>query len=116
MGHPVHRTATISRHWRGLAKAGEAANYIRHLEDETFPQLARLAGFRSATILQRPVASGVEFLIVTTWESIDAIRQFAGEPVEQAAVPDRVRAMMAEYDTTVTHYEIASEFPERRRA
>jgi heme-degrading monooxygenase HmoA len=106
----------ISRQWRGVAKAQEAANYIRHLEGETFPQLARLAGFRSATVLRRPVPSGIEFLIVTTWESIDAIRQFAGESVDQAVVPDRVRAMMVEYDTTVTHYEIESEFPARRNA
>jgi heme-degrading monooxygenase HmoA len=63
----------ISRHWRGLAKREEADNYIRHLEDETFPQLARLAGFISATVLRRPVPQGTEFLIVTTWESIDAI-------------------------------------------
>jgi heme-degrading monooxygenase HmoA len=103
----------ISRQSRGVAKPQEAANYIRHLEDETFPQLARLAGFRSATILHRPVASGIEFLIVTTWESIDAIRQFAGESVDQAVVPDRVRAMMVEYDITVTHYEIASDYPAR---
>ena len=104
----------ISRQWRGVAKDQEAANYIRDLEGETFPQLARLAGFRSATVLRRPVPSGIEFLIVTTWESIDAIRQFAGESVDQAVVPDRVRAMMVKYDTTVTHYEIASEFPARR--
>ena len=76
----------ISRHWRGLAKREEADNYIRHLEDETFPQLARLAGFISATVLRRPVPQGTEFLIVTTWESIDAIRQFAGESVEAAVV------------------------------
>jgi hypothetical protein len=49
----------ISRQWRGVAKAQEAANYIRDLEGETFPQLARLARFTSATILRKPVAHPV---------------------------------------------------------
>jgi hypothetical protein len=55
----------ISRQWRGVAKAQEAANYIRDLEGETSPQLARLARFTSATVLRKPVAPGIEFLITT---------------------------------------------------
>jgi len=42
---------------------------------------------------------------------VDAIRQFAGETIDMAVVPQTARAMMVEYDTTVTHYEIAAPFP-----
>jgi hypothetical protein len=56
----------ISRHWRGVAKSTEADHYIRHLQREIFPRLARISGFLSASILRRPVVAGVEFVIVTT--------------------------------------------------
>jgi heme-degrading monooxygenase HmoA len=97
----------ISRNWRGVARAESADDYIHHLQNDTFPQLSRIPGFVSASILRRPVANGVEFLIVTTWDSMEAIRRFAGEPEDVAVVPSVVQAMMVEYDSKVAHYEIA---------
>lgn len=96
----------ISRQWRGIAKQSDADRYISHLRSETFPQLGNILGFVNASILRRDVAEGVEFRIVTTWESIDAIRKFAGENAERAVVPEKVRAMMVAYDRTVAHYEV----------
>lgn len=104
----------ISRNWRGIARLEEADNYVRHLQRETFPELSRIAGFISASILRRPTSGGIEFLIVTTWQSMDAIRQFAGEAVEVAVVPPTVQAMMIEYDHKVAHYEIADVFSDRQ--
>jgi len=103
---------TISRHWRGVAKSKEADNYIHHLRNNTFPELGRIEGFIKASILRRPIREGTEFLIVTTWQSIEAIRKFAGESVNTAVVPPSVRAMMVEYDKEVAHYEILEEYPD----
>jgi hypothetical protein len=89
-----------------VARPDEADNYIRHLRRDTFPHLSRIAGFVSASILRRPIATGVEFVIVTTWQSMDAVRQFAGDAADVAVVPPVVQAMMVEYDTTVAHYQI----------
>jgi heme-degrading monooxygenase HmoA len=100
----------ISRHWRGVARVAEADNYVRHLQHDTFPQLSRILGFVSASILRRPAASGVEFLVVTTWQSMDAIRQFAGDAPEVAVVPPAVLAMMVEHDATVAHYQIVETY------
>jgi len=101
----------ISRHWRGIAKPEETDNYINHLKNETFPQLSRIHGFVAASILRRPAGKGVEFLIVTTWRSMEAIQQFAGESAHSAVVPQAVQTMMVEYDKEVTHYEIADTYP-----
>jgi heme-degrading monooxygenase HmoA len=98
----------ISRQWRGLAKAGLADAYVEHLQTETFPTICKLPGFISASILRRPVAEGVEFLVVTNWASIAAIHAFAGTNVEAAVVPQKVRDMMLEYDRVVRHYEVVS--------
>ena len=100
----------ISRHWRGVARAAEADGYVRHLQHDTFPQLSRIPGFVSASILRRPVAAGVEFLVVTTWQSIQAIRQFAGDTADGAVVPAIVQAMMVDYDRTVAHYEVVETY------
>lgn len=96
----------ISRQWRGLAKLSDANRYVEHLRTETFPQLARITGFVSASILRRDMEDGVEFLVITMWKSLEAIRSFAGPDAEQAVVPEKVQAMMVSYDRTVSHYEV----------
>lgn len=96
----------ISRQWRGLAKATFAEAYVEHLQAETFPALQKLPGFVSASILRRAVPEGIEFLIVTRWVSLDAIRAFAGANVETAVVPQKVQDMMVDYDRIVRHYEV----------
>lgn len=96
----------ISRQWQGIAKSADADRYVCHLREETFPQLANIRGFLNASILRRCVAEGVEFRIVTTWESIDAIREFSGADTDHAVVPEKVQNMMASYDQRVDHYEV----------
>jgi heme-degrading monooxygenase HmoA len=98
----------ISRQWRGLAKVAFAEAYVEHLQTETFPALGKLPGFVSASILRRSVPEGVEFLIVTTWASVEAIRAFAGANAESAVVPQKVHEMMVDYDRIVRHYEVVS--------
>jgi heme-degrading monooxygenase HmoA len=96
----------ISRHWTGIAKPGETDNYINHLRTDTFPKLSGIQGFLGASILKRAVARGTEFLVVTEWESIEAIESFAGEAADVAVVPAVVQAMMVEYDRKARHYEV----------
>lgn len=97
----------ISRHWKGTTKPGLADRYIAHLRQDTFAQLAALAGYRSAYILTREVPEGTEFQIITLWDSMEAVRAFAGAPADVAVVPPVAQAMMAHYDSHVVHYEIA---------
>jgi heme-degrading monooxygenase HmoA len=96
----------ISRQWRGLARFESERDYQEHLRSDTFPAIRAIEGFVDVTILKRPVANGVEFLIVTRWQTMDAIAKFAGDDLEVAVVPRNVREMMLEYDATVRHYEI----------
>jgi heme-degrading monooxygenase HmoA len=96
----------ISRHWRGLAKREHSDAYVEHLLIETFPSIEKLKGFKGASILQRELPTGIEFLVITMWESLDSIREFAGPNVETAVVPQKVRDMMIEYDPIVRHYDV----------
>lgn len=98
----------ISRQWRGLSKPEHADAYVEHLRAETFPTIQKIPGFLSASILRRSTPVGVEFLIVTQWASIEAIREFAGAETETAVVPPKVQHMMVEYDRVVRHYDVVA--------
>ena len=96
----------ILRQWRCLARREQAQNYIAHLRGETFPALRQLAGFVDASILSRQLQAGVEFLILTRWESLAAIRLFAGEDPEAAVVLVAVAAMMLDYERRACHFDV----------
>jgi antibiotic biosynthesis monooxygenase (ABM) superfamily enzyme len=96
----------ISRQWRGLAQSNQAQKYVKHLRTETFPALRKLPGFVDASILSRSLGDGVEFLVVTQWESLAAIVRFAGPDPEAAVVPSEVAAMMIDYDRRATHFQV----------
>jgi len=102
-----------SRQWKGIVKPSRAQHYINHLRGETFPSLKNIPGFVSASILQRTVPAGEEFLIVTVWESIEAIKRFAGENPEVAVVPANVQTMMVEYEKVARHYAITETYTDR---
>jgi len=106
----------ISRHWKGIARHECADRYVDHLEADTFPQLASLPGFIRATVLRRDVAEGIEFQIVTLWESRSAIEAFAGPDPEIAVVPAGVQAMMLRYDERATHYQVQCTFADSNAA
>jgi heme-degrading monooxygenase HmoA len=103
----------ISRHWKGITKPGQAEGYISHLKNDTFPKLSTIPGFVRASILKRDVGEGIEFQIVTLWESLTAIQAFAGQNAEVAVVPPVIQAMMADYDRHVVHYEVAETYAPR---
>jgi heme-degrading monooxygenase HmoA len=96
----------ISRHWRGVSKRERADAYVAHLQTETLPQLARIPGFVRASVLKRELDRGTEFQVITVWESLEAIRAFAGQDLEAAVVPAEVRDLMVEFDERVRHYEV----------
>jgi heme-degrading monooxygenase HmoA len=96
----------IARMWRGIAVPEKAKNYIEHLQQTVLPELYRIDGFRGAYVLRRDLNRGVEFTVQTLWESMDAIRKFAGENAEAAVVAPAAQPLFREFDSKVTHYQI----------
>lgn len=96
----------IARYWRALAHPNRAQDYIKHLRSETLPAVRRIAGFVDASVLSRSTSGGVEFLVVTRWNSLDAIAEFAGSDQEAAVVPAKAAEMMIEFDRRAKHYEV----------
>jgi len=106
----------IVRAWRGRAAADNPEGYPAHFRGKVLPELRRVDGFRGASLLRAPHTEGVEFLVLTRWQSMAAIRAFAGDEVSRAVVEPGAVAALVDFDKTVTHYELVDEIGEPRPA
>jgi heme-degrading monooxygenase HmoA len=97
----------IARLWRGVAPdMANAQAYLRHFKATVLPTLATIDGYRDARVLRREDRGRVELVVMTLWDSMAAIRRFAGTDPERAVVEPEARAVLAEYDDFVRHYEV----------
>jgi heme-degrading monooxygenase HmoA len=102
----------IARIWRGWAPPDAAGAYQRYFERTLAPELAGIPGFRHAHLLRRDGAGAgdqVELVTVTWFDSLDAVRRFAGEDHERAVVSEHARSLLTRYDRTCRHFVLAAE-------
>jgi len=97
---------SILRHWTGRAAAAKAGDYVHHFRENVFPHIGTIPGQCGAYLLSRSVGNGVEFLVLTYWASMDAVRKFAGSRPEKAVVEPAARAALTDFDDEAVHYEI----------
>jgi heme-degrading monooxygenase HmoA len=98
----------IARTWRGHAAPDKPDDYVRHFNGSVLPELFSIDGFLGATLLRRKRQNDIEFLVITRWESLDAIKAFAGDHYERAVVEPGAVAALQDFDETVEHYEVVS--------
>lgn len=98
----------ISRIWRGWTSRQNADAYETLLRGEIFAGIAgrSIAGYRGIHLLRRDVSKEVEFVTVMWFDSITAVKLFAGEDHEAAVVPRKARALLSRFDRRSAHYEI----------
>lgn len=99
----------IIREWRGRANHLRGNAYPKHFRGVVLPELHRLKGFRGATLAQRKLDDRIEFVVLTRWDSLEAIRAFAGSDIERAVVEPGAAAALVEFDARVRHYEVTEE-------
>ncbi len=100
----------ISRIWHGWTDPRNADKYEMLLKEEIFVgiQNRRIPGLKSIQLLRRNVGNEVEFVTIMWFDSLDAIREFAGEDYEAAVVPEKARAVLSRFDNRSQHYEVRS--------
>ena len=96
----------VVRAWRGYAAVADAHAYPTHLLHSVRPKLEQLAGFRGLYLLRRRGREEMEFLVLTLWDSMDAVHAFAGDRPERGVVEPEARAALLRFDETVQHYEV----------
>lgn len=99
----------IARLWHGWTTPGNADAYETLLRTEVLPGISRIAGARGAYVLRSGLEDEVEFVTITLWDSLDAVREFAGDDYEVAVVPPPARRLLARFDERSRHYETVIE-------
>ncbi len=101
----------IARIWHGWTTPGYADKYESLLKEEIFVgiQNRRIRGFKNIQLLRRESDAEVEFVTIMKFDSLDAVREFAGEDYEAAVVPEKARAVLSRFDKRSQHYEIRAE-------
>jgi antibiotic biosynthesis monooxygenase (ABM) superfamily enzyme len=101
----------IGRIWHGWTTPENADAYESLLRHEIFLgiQDRQIAGFRGIQLLRRSLATEVEFVTMMEFDSIEAVRAFAGEDYEIAVVPPQARALLSRFDEHSQHYEIRAD-------
>jgi len=98
----------IVRLWRGeAATPTKARAYFEHVTGTVFPSLKAIPGHVDAWLLRREVGGKTEFLAMTLWTSIEAIKTFSGGDVGVAIVEPEGRAALSDFDDFARHYDVA---------
>ena len=101
----------VVREWRGLAAPERADAYPKHFRERVVPELRGVAGFVGAKLCRRQIGDRVEFLVLTRWRSMEAVRAFAGPSPERAVVEPGAVAALIDFDETARHYEVIEDVP-----
>ena len=96
----------IARAWRGATKAQDAEAYLEYLHRTGFPEYRKTAGNRGVLGLRRIVKDRAEFLLISLWDSKEAIQRFAGDDIEKAVFYPEDDRFLVERDDHVSHYEV----------
>ncbi len=101
----------ISRIWHGWTTPENADTYESLLKSEIFVGIGnrKIEGYRGIQLFRRDVGNEVEFITVMWFDTLDAVREFAGEDYEVAVVPPKAREVLAHFDARSQHYEVRAE-------
>ncbi len=98
----------VMRVWHGFTTPENADGYESHLKPEVLPGISKVPGYLGAYFVRRNLQNEVEFVTILLWESLAAIRDFAGPDYEVAIIPaDRLK-YLSHWDERAAHYEVIS--------
>lgn len=96
----------IARIWRGVTRAEDVDAYMEYLEKTGLAEYAATSGNRGVQVLCRRVQDRAEFVLLSFWDSLEAIQGFAGEDIERAVFYPEDDDYLIDRDLTVTHFEV----------
>jgi heme-degrading monooxygenase HmoA len=96
----------IARTWRGWTAAADADRYVDYLHATGVREYRGTPGNRGVFVLRRVEGDRAEFLLVTFWESMDAVRAFAGADERVAVFYPEDDALLVERERHADHFEV----------
>jgi heme-degrading monooxygenase HmoA len=98
----------IARIWKGAVRREDTDAYVSYLKETGVAVYAATPGNRGVWMLRRDVGQRTEFVMFTLWESLDAVKAFAGDDYERAVFYPEDERFLVERDLTASHYEVDS--------
>jgi len=99
----------IARIWRGITLAEKADAYIDYLNETGLKDYANTPGNRGVSVLRRLQGDHCEIVLISLWESMAAVRAFAGENPERSVYYPEDEQYLLEMEPLVRHYEVADQ-------
>lgn len=96
----------IARLWKGWTAPEDADAYERLLRERVLPGLKEIAGYRGGYILRKEDENEVEFAVMNLFESLDAVRAFAGPEYEIPVFEPEARLLLIKVEPIARHYEV----------
>jgi len=99
----------IARFWRGVTPKSKADDYFTYLQETGLKDYRETKGNRGVYVFRRIEGDRAVFLLLTLWDSYEAIKRFAGPDYEKAVYYPEDRKFLLELEPNVTHYEILTQ-------
>jgi hypothetical protein len=96
----------IARHWRGWTEVQNADAYEALLRNTVLPGLKGVEGYRGGYVLRHDGARESEFVIVNLFESIDAVKRFAGVDYNVPVFEPEAKRLLSRIEPVAMHYEV----------
>lgn len=96
----------IARIWHGVTAADKSDEYLEYLNRTGVPDYQATEGNQGVYVLRRTEGDKAHFLLLSLWQSRDAIVKFAGPDMEKARYYPEDKDYLLEFEPTVTHYEV----------
>jgi heme-degrading monooxygenase HmoA len=96
----------IARIWRGTVREADKDTYLEYLKKTGLHEYATTPGNRGVYTLRRVAEGECEFLLLTLWDSWDAIKAFAGDDYEKAVYYPEDEKFLLDREPRVEHYEL----------
>jgi len=98
----------INRLWHGWTVPDNAEEYEKLLKEEIFPNIFNrsVKGLYGIRLLKRVLDKETEFITIMTFDSLQAVKEFAGKEFEKSYVPEKAKILLSRYDDYSQHYEV----------
>lgn len=96
----------ISRIWHGVTEARKADEYLKFLIEVALPDYRNTTGNHGAYVLRKIEGDKAHFQTLSFWDSVESIKQFAGEDYEKAYYYPEDKEFLLEFELLVQHFEL----------
>src|SRR5207244_6299566 len=96
----------IARHWRGWTSVQDAIAYENLLKDKVLPELRKIEGYRGGYVLRLDGSEEVEFVVVNLFESVEAVKRFAGPNYKIPVFEPEAKKLLCRIEPVANHYDV----------